>query len=90
MKTAGLASLYASVFRVWLDDEDQGLARTMAALDRRLRRGQRSLERLEDVCKGVGRITQGLFGMIRGGFGGAAKAGPGPTASEPPPVQPGV
>ena len=87
VKTAGLASLYASVFRVWLEDEDEGLARTMAALDRRLRRGQRSLERVEDACKGVERIAEGLIGMIRGGLRGAAKSSaPGP--SEPPPAQP--
>jgi AcrR family transcriptional regulator len=33
-----LLGVYASVMPVWLDDEDPGLAKTMAALDRRLRR----------------------------------------------------
>ena len=33
-----LAGVYASVMPVWLADEDPGLAKTMAALDRRLRR----------------------------------------------------
>ena len=36
MRVTGLATLYASVFRVWLEDDDPGHARTMAALDRRL------------------------------------------------------
>lgn len=48
LKLAGLASIYASVFRTWLDDDDPGLARTMAALDRRLRRGERTYTRIED------------------------------------------
>ena len=45
----GLAAVYASVFRTWLDDDDPGLARTMAALDRRLRRGERTLNTLEEI-----------------------------------------
>ena len=90
VRTAGLATLYASVFRVWLDDEDAGLARTMASLDRRLRRGQRALERVEDVCKGVERITQGLIGAVRGGLRGATGGGKGPATPEPPPAKPSV
>jgi AcrR family transcriptional regulator len=30
VRTVGLAAVYASVFRTWLDDDDPGLARTMA------------------------------------------------------------
>lgn len=50
VRTLGLASVYASVFHTWLDDDDPGLARTMAALDRRLRRGEQNLQVLEGVC----------------------------------------
>lgn len=50
VRTAGLASVYASVMRTWLDDDDPGLARTMAALDRRLRSGERSLRTLDDLA----------------------------------------
>jgi len=50
VRTAGLASVYASVFRTWLDDDDPGLARTMAALDRRLRRGEQTLASIEGFC----------------------------------------
>jgi AcrR family transcriptional regulator len=39
LRGQGLALLYASVLRTWLDDDDPGLARTMAALDRALSRG---------------------------------------------------
>ena len=46
----GLAMLFASVLRTWVDDEDSGLARTMAALDRALARGQRWGGFLDDLC----------------------------------------
>ncbi len=38
LRASALAAIYLSVLPVWLDDDDAGLARTMAALDRRLRR----------------------------------------------------
>jgi AcrR family transcriptional regulator len=38
VRLAALTGLYVSVFRVWLDDESADLAKTMAALDRRLAR----------------------------------------------------
>jgi AcrR family transcriptional regulator len=49
VRTAGLAAVYASVLRTWLNDDDPGLARTMAVLDRRLRRGERTLNMLDEV-----------------------------------------
>ena len=68
VRTLGLASLYASVFRSWLDDEDPGMARTMAALDRRLRRGESNLKALDGACaaaSGLGRRLGELFGAVR-------------------------
>ena len=41
IRAQGLAVLFASVLRTWVDDDDPGQARTMAALDRALGRGQR-------------------------------------------------
>src|SRR5260370_27804990 len=41
VRAQGLALLFAGVLRTFVDDEDEGLARTMAALDRALARGQR-------------------------------------------------
>jgi AcrR family transcriptional regulator len=41
VRAQGLAVLFASVLRTWVDDDDPGLARTMATLDRALARGQR-------------------------------------------------
>jgi len=51
IRAQGLALLYARVLRVWLDDDDPGLARTLAALDRELARGQRWVNFLDDVCR---------------------------------------
>jgi AcrR family transcriptional regulator len=68
-RAAGLATVYASVFRTWLDDEDPGFARTMAALDRRLRRGESALARMDEVCSGAHRLASailpGIFGRRR-------------------------
>jgi AcrR family transcriptional regulator len=50
VRAQGLALLFASVLRTWLDDDDPGHARTMAALDRALARGQRWSGFLDDLC----------------------------------------
>ncbi|MDQ2954807.1 MAG: TetR/AcrR family transcriptional regulator [Pseudomonadota bacterium] len=50
MRSQGLALLFARVLCVWVDDQDPGLARTMAALDRELARGERWAGFLDDVC----------------------------------------
>jgi AcrR family transcriptional regulator len=50
VRAQGLAALFASVLRVWVNDDDTGLARTMAALDRALARGQRFGGLLDDLC----------------------------------------
>ncbi len=53
VRVFGLASVYTSVLQTWLKDDDAGLARTMAALDRRLRRGEQSLQTFDGICKSV-------------------------------------
>lgn len=75
LRVQGLLAIYARVFPVWLDDDDPGLARTMAALDRRLRRG-------EAVLQGIARIREGCEGFAR------AICGPREKAEAPAPVQP--
>ena len=50
VRAQGLAVLYACVMQTWVQDEDPGLARTMAVLDRELSRGQRWSGFLDDVC----------------------------------------
>ena len=55
IRAQGLALLYARVLRVWLNDQDPGLARTLAALDRELARGQRWAGFLDNMCRFVPR-----------------------------------
>lgn len=76
LRVAGLGSVYASVFRTWLDDDDAGLARTMAALDRRLRRGESTLGSIESTCESAYRVVTAIpeaIGSIFSGRGGASR-----------------
>ena len=50
IRAQGLAALFAQVLRTWVDDEDDN-ARTMAALDKALARGQRWSGMLDDLCR---------------------------------------
>jgi len=56
LRAQGLAVLFASALRTWVDDDDPGLARTMAALDRALARGQRCSALLDDLLALPGRV----------------------------------
>ena len=58
MRAQGLALLFGSVLRIWVGDDDPGLARTMAALDRALARGQRFAGLLDDLCRIPSRICR--------------------------------
>jgi AcrR family transcriptional regulator len=51
LRAQGLALLFAQVLRTWVHDDDPGLARTMAALDRALARGQRWSGLLDDLFR---------------------------------------
>ncbi|MGI9522681.1 MAG: TetR family transcriptional regulator [Hyphomicrobiaceae bacterium] len=57
MKTIGLLTVYIEVVKVWLEDDDPGLSRTMAVLDRRLRRGERSLRAFSDGWDALSRFA---------------------------------
>jgi hypothetical protein len=50
LRAQGLAILYANVLRTWVHDDDEGHARTLAALDRELARGQRFAGLLDELC----------------------------------------
>jgi AcrR family transcriptional regulator len=50
-RAQGLALLFAQVLGTWVEDDDPGLARTMAALDRALARGQSWSGLLDSVCR---------------------------------------
>jgi ubiquinone biosynthesis protein COQ9 len=80
LRVTGLATVYASVFRVWLEDDDPGHARTMAALDRRLRRGERTLRNIEQVSSLINRVVTDAPGVLRSVLRGAPKPPqPGPA-----------
>jgi AcrR family transcriptional regulator len=66
LRVAGLGLAYASVFRIWLEDDDPGLAKTMAALDRRLRRGERALDGIDQIHTAVSRFGEALGELARG------------------------
>jgi ubiquinone biosynthesis protein COQ9 len=85
LRVAGLGSVYASVFRTWLADDDAGLARTMAALDRRLKRGESTITSIESTCDSVYKVATAIPDAIRSIFAGrgsnsSGNAQPGDTA----------
>jgi hypothetical protein len=50
LRAQGAALMFARVLGVWVNDEDEGLDRTMAALDRGLSRAERWVGFLDDLC----------------------------------------
>lgn len=57
VRVSGMVCLYGKVAPVWLKDDDPDLAKTMAALDRELRNGERWLKRLDALVCDLGRIA---------------------------------
>lgn len=57
LRVAGLTGIYGRVAAVWLNDDTPGLDRTMAALDRQLKDGERALDWLEASCREVRRFA---------------------------------
>ena len=51
LRAQGLALLWARVLGTFVNDEEEGHARTMAALDRELGRGARWVGLLDDLCR---------------------------------------
>jgi ubiquinone biosynthesis protein COQ9 len=81
LRVTGLAAVYASAFRTWLEDDDPGHARTMAALDRRLRRGESAIRNVEQVTSVVQRLATDGPAFLRSVLRG--------RTTPPPPPQPG-
>jgi AcrR family transcriptional regulator len=61
----GLMGVYARTFDIWLEDDDPGMARTMAALDSRLRRGERAMRRVDDMIAAARNMASSLRGRRR-------------------------
>jgi AcrR family transcriptional regulator len=54
LRSQGLALAWSRILRVWLEDDDEGLARTMTEIDRQLRSGERWMRRADDVWRLTG------------------------------------
>lgn len=81
-RVTGLASVYAGAMDTWLADNDAGHARTMAALDRRLRRGEQSMRALADVMAGADQLASQVMRVL-GCRAPAAKNKPEPDTATP-------
>ena len=83
LRIAGLTAIYGKVFQVWLDDPSPSLDKTMAALDKRLARGERVLSGIETACGDVCRIACSFLprGWTRGDRTEASPQSPGPASS---------
>jgi hypothetical protein len=77
LRVVGLAAIYGKTMRVWFDDASPGLDRTMATLDRRLRKG-------EDWLRRADRVSDFACGFLPRGWGRRR----GESAAPPPPVAP--
>ncbi|MBU2534257.1 MAG: hypothetical protein KKB37_16065 [Alphaproteobacteria bacterium] len=82
IRRLGLAQLYAQVFRVWLDDDDPGMARTMAALDRRLRQGEQTLRTIDDITGASGRMCEQAADLASRFVGALRRAATSPGAQD--------
>lgn len=60
-RVAGVAALYAEVLKTWLHDGDPGHAKTMALLDKRLRRGEAVLGQIDSSVSTAKRIACSLI-----------------------------
>lgn len=90
LRVTGLTAIYGKVFQVWLDDASPSLDKTMAALDKRLSRGERMLSGMETACQDLCRFACGVVprGWKRDGRAEAPQqpapppqAGPAPAAT---------
>jgi AcrR family transcriptional regulator len=69
IKVQGLALAWARVLRVWLDDEEPALSKTMAELDRVLTRGEQAaagVDRLSALATPFTTLAQAVFEARRG------------------------
>lgn len=61
IRVVGISKIYLDVFRIWLEDDDPGLAKTMAALDKKLRRGEAWVKRADTVVSESRALFNRLF-----------------------------
>jgi AcrR family transcriptional regulator len=78
VKLQGLALAWARMIRVWLDDDEPALSKTMAELDRVLTRGERvatGVDRLSALASPFTALAQAAFDARRRARRGEARPG---------------
>ncbi|WP_334176526.1 TetR/AcrR family transcriptional regulator [Pseudoxanthobacter sp.] len=83
LRAGGLALVEAEVLKVWLDEDDPVMPRTMAALDRALGRGEKALAR---ACRLRDRLAPLLKPVMDRCAGAAAGRPPAAEAAGPDPA----
>jgi AcrR family transcriptional regulator len=75
LRIQGAVMIFAKALDAWLDDEDEGLSKTMSVLDTELKRGIRTMQRVEDLdrlvapLRGFCRVAMERRSSGEGGFG---------------------
>jgi hypothetical protein len=84
LKLQGLALAWARVVDVWLDDDEVGASRTMAALDAQLTRGERWVRGVDTLDRLAAPFLSLAKSAIEAGakFGGRAGPRAAPTTDE--------
>lgn len=67
MKLQGLVFAWVRILNIWFKDEDPGLASTMAALDRELKRGETMTARIDDLDRLVSPLRLLARGLMNAG-----------------------
>lgn len=88
MKTTGLALVYVRTLKVWANDDDAGLARTMAQLDRSLRDGADWIKRLETPMTLATALSSLARGFMKARRGPPSHESGQPGSATPPPSPP--
>jgi AcrR family transcriptional regulator len=91
VRVPGVMGIYAHAFDTWLEDDDPGMARTMAALDSRLRRGESIARRVDDMLAAASKMFSSLKDRKRPAPAAEDEVAPAaaePTPSAPPPGTP--
>jgi AcrR family transcriptional regulator len=70
LKLQGLALAWAHIFNIWLADDSEDNAKTMAALDKELARGESLVERAEEARKRLAPLTGPFERIAERIFGG--------------------
>lgn len=81
LKVQGTVLAFANIMETWFEDEDPAQAKTMARLDRELTRGERVLERADDVRRLTAPLRALGQAVLDGGRRARRRASPEDPAS---------